>query len=64
MSTETYDGEQAFADDDEDRIVGLDMPWYYAGPNPDYSTRRVWKREAKYELRHRRDLIIPENDGS
>lgn len=46
------DGVQAFSDDDEDRISGLDMRWDLARPLPPPSVLREWAREAKYELRH------------
>lgn len=43
-------GAQAFADDDEERIVGLDMRWELARPSPPTSTLRDWRRDAAFEL--------------
>lgn len=43
---EVTDGYDAFAADDEDRIVGLDM--HFEGSRPPFWVREGWAREARY----------------
>lgn len=50
--------EDAFADDDEDRIVGLDM--HFEGSRPPRWVRELLASEARY---NEADLTGPESDG-
>lgn len=50
-------GTQAFSDDDEDRIAGLDMRWDLVRPTPPMSTLRDWRRDAAFEIIRLGDLL-------
>jgi hypothetical protein len=52
LAGDDYNGAQAFADDDDERIVGLYMRWDLAKRQPPSDVLRVWARESRYELRH------------
>jgi hypothetical protein len=51
MAEPEIDGCQAFADDDEDRIAGLDMRWDLARAGPRANDLRDWRRDAEWEAR-------------